>query len=178
MDASKNYFELFGLPVSFDVDLKQLKEKYQELQKVVHPDRFANASDQERLLSVQQAATINDAYQSLKKPLSRAQYLLRLLGVEYESEKNTIMDHGFLMQQMELREEIESIKSAKDPYAMVENIIADIEQNIKGLQQNLREEFAKGSSADTEYLGDKIRKLQFFDKLRDEAEAVEADLDE
>jgi molecular chaperone HscB len=178
MDASKNYFELFELPVSFDVDLKLLKEKYQELQKAVHPDRFASASDQERMLSVQQAATINDAFQSLKKPLTRAQYLLKLMGVEYDNENNTIMDPGFLMQQMALREALEEINSAKDPYEAVENIIADIEQSIKGLQRELRDEFAKNANADTEYLADKIRKLQFFEKLRDEAEAAETELDE
>ena len=178
MVASQNYFELFGLPVSFDVDLKLLREKYQELQKAVHPDRFANASDQERMLSVQQAATINDAFQSLKKPLSRAQYLLKLLGVEYDSEKNTIMDPGFLMQQMALREAIEEIKGAKDPYEAVENIISEITQNINSLQHELRNEFAKQTDADTEYLADRIRKLQFFEKLHDEAEAAEADLDE
>ena len=98
-------------------------------------------------------------------------------GVDYDDEKNTIMDSGFLMQQMELREAISEINGASDPYAAVEGIIEDIEQNIKTLHQKLREEFAKNKQADTEFLADKIRKLQFFEKLRDEAEAVEADLD-
>jgi molecular chaperone HscB len=72
MAASQNYFELFNLPISFDVDIASLKEKYQDLQKVVHPDRFTSASDKERLLSVQQAASINDAFDTLKKPIARA----------------------------------------------------------------------------------------------------------
>ena len=178
MVVAKNYFELFGLPVSFDVNLSELKEKYQELQKAVHPDRFVNASDQEKMLSVQQATSINDAFESLKKPLSRARYLLKLLGVDYDEEKNTIMDTAFLMQQMELREELSELKAVSDPYAAIEKIIEEITQNIKLLQQNLRDEFAKDRAADTEYLADKIRKLQFFEKLRDEADAMEADLDD
>ena len=71
-DFSKNYFELFGLPVGYIVDAKALAERYRELQRIVHPDRFANASDQERRLSVQGAALINEAYETLKDPIARS----------------------------------------------------------------------------------------------------------
>ncbi|HXK57292.1 MAG TPA: hypothetical protein PLZ16_11665 [Gammaproteobacteria bacterium] len=53
LDFSKNYFELFGLPVGYIIDKVQLAERYRELQRVVHPDRFANASEQEKRLSMQ-----------------------------------------------------------------------------------------------------------------------------
>ena len=61
-DFSKSYFELFDMPVEYDVDMGKLQSRYRELQRLTHPDRFASASDQERRLSVQQAALINEAY--------------------------------------------------------------------------------------------------------------------
>ena len=64
-----NYFQLFGIEVSFDVDLNQLSQSYQTLQKAVHPDKFAHASSQEQLLAVQKSAEINDAYQTLTQSM-------------------------------------------------------------------------------------------------------------
>jgi len=84
MDSGRNHFELFGLPVAFEVDMTRLAETYRELQRALHPDRFANASDRERRLSVQQAARVNEAYQILRSPLRRARYLLELRGVEFD----------------------------------------------------------------------------------------------
>ena len=55
-----NYFDLFGLPVDFQVDGSLLTVRYRELQKQCHPDNFATASERDRLLAVQQAARIND----------------------------------------------------------------------------------------------------------------------
>ena len=79
-DLSTTHFELFGLPLSFDVDMGQLDSRYRELQRTVHPDRFANASDQERRISMQQATQINEGYQVLKDSLRRGRYLLELCG--------------------------------------------------------------------------------------------------
>ncbi|MDZ4262005.1 MAG: Fe-S protein assembly co-chaperone HscB, partial [Pseudomonadota bacterium] len=110
MDFHQNYFELFGLPVSYDLDDNALTERYRDLQKVFHPDHFASASDQERRLSLQQAAQINSAYDTLRDPLARARYLLTLQGLEYNDESSTIRDMEFLEEQMELRERLADIR--------------------------------------------------------------------
>ena len=94
---TSNFFELFGLPVSYDVDLNQVQHHYMELQKQVHPDKFANASDQEKRLSMQQTSWINEAQTTLKDPVLRATYLLKLKGVDINLENETTMDSGFLM---------------------------------------------------------------------------------
>lgn len=178
MEVSQNYFELLGQPVGFDVDLSSLKSNYQALQKAVHPDRFANASDQERVLSVRQAALINDAFDTLKKPIGRAKYLLQLSGVEYNDENNTVMDPSFLMHQMELREGIASIKSAKDPFQVAEDLISEIESHIKDLLKALSRSFAQDVANHSDEIISNIRKLQFFEKLRIEVENVESELDD
>ena len=52
MDLTQNHFELFGLPVAFYIDAQKLEERYRELQRTLHPDRYANAGERERRLSV------------------------------------------------------------------------------------------------------------------------------
>jgi len=93
----ENYFKLLGLPVSFDINKELLNSNYHDIQKAVHPDNFANASDLERRLSVQKAAQINDALETLKNPLRRSIYLLSLYGIEL-TENDTSIDPAFLME--------------------------------------------------------------------------------
>src|SRR5690606_10742494 len=109
-----NHFELFHLPEQFELDLAQLSASYQQLQQLTHPDKFATASDQQRLLSVQKNAQLNDAYQALKSPLLRAEYLLELKGIDLKHETSTMQDGMFLMQQMEWREQLDDIQASAD----------------------------------------------------------------
>ena len=109
-----NHFELFGLPSQFQLDGSLLSSQFRTLQKRFHPDNFATASERDRLLSVQKAAQINDAYQVLKNPISRAEYLLSEQGIELRGEQQTLQDPEFLMEQMELREELEVICDLDD----------------------------------------------------------------
>ena len=102
-DFSRNHFELLGLPVAFALDPARLESGYRELQGAVHPDRFAAASDAERRIAMQWATHANEAYRTLRDPLERARYLLRLRGFDTEEETNTSMPPDFLMQQMEWR---------------------------------------------------------------------------
>jgi molecular chaperone HscB len=78
-----DYFTLFGLPVSYTLSQEQLAVRYQDLQRQYHPDKFASASAAEQLASVQQSATINQAWQTLRHPLTRAEYLLSLHGYDW-----------------------------------------------------------------------------------------------
>jgi len=105
--ASKNYFELFQLPQAFRLDLGLLDSHYLELQTRVHPDKSAHLSDAEKRASLQWATLANEAYQTLKRPLDRARYLLKIHGVETLEENNTAMPPEFLMEQIEWREEMQ-----------------------------------------------------------------------
>jgi molecular chaperone HscB len=69
------------LKQAFRLDLTDLDSRYRDIQAQVHPDRFAHAGDAERRLSMQWATHANEAYQTLKKPLERAKYLLHLPGM-------------------------------------------------------------------------------------------------
>ncbi|RXJ82819.1 Fe-S protein assembly co-chaperone HscB, partial [Arcobacter cloacae] len=109
-----NYFELFGLPSQFKLDGSLLSSQFRELQKRFHPDNFASSSERDRLMAVQKASEINDAYQVLKQPISRAEYILAENGVDIRAEQQTMQDPMFLMEQMELREELEHISASPD----------------------------------------------------------------
>jgi molecular chaperone HscB len=171
-EPGRNYFDLFGLPVSFDVDNAVLTERYRDLQRSVHPDKFANATDRERRLSVQQAALINEAFQALKSPLSRARYLLGLHGLEINDESNTVMDGAFLMQQMELRESLEEIGASRDLDALG-SFMDDVSAQRKLLVQRLAELFAEAGEEQLAEAHKLTLQMQFLDKLLAEAETLE-----
>ena len=174
-DFTQNHFELFGLPVGFDVDRDTLSLRYRDLQRAAHPDRFANASDHERRLSVQRAAQINEAFQTLKQPLARARYLLELNGRPLD-ESDTAMDSSFLMEQMELRERIEGIRSAGDPFQALSDVRGELEERERFLVTELGTFFAEGGDHALDQARQAVRKLQFFQKLLDEVSDLEEDL--
>jgi molecular chaperone HscB len=177
-DFSKNYFELFGLPVGFVLDGQELAARYRDLQKVVHPDRFASAGEQSQRLSLQGATLINEAYATLKDPLQRAQYLLALKGVEADDQQSTLNDPAFLMQQMELRESLERIRGADDPHAELDGLMRDITEQIKTSVAQLAVQFEESDVEHLDSAAQIIKKMQFLNKLLAEAEAIEADLEE
>ena len=83
-----DYFTLFGLPASYTLSLEQLAVRYQDLQRQYHPDKFTSAPAAEQLAAVQHSATINQAWQTLRHPLTRAEYLLSLHGFDLASEQD------------------------------------------------------------------------------------------
>ncbi|MCU7844636.1 MAG: co-chaperone HscB [Candidatus Thiodiazotropha sp. (ex Monitilora ramsayi)] len=178
LDFSKNYFELFGLPVGYIVDTAALSDRYRDLQRIVHPDRFANAPDQERRLSVQGASLINEAYDTLKDPVARGGYLLSLHGVDMDALNESTQDMGFLMQQMELREELESVRGQDDPYEAVLDISSRVNKQITSLVGQMAVQFETPTNDQLEAAREILRKMRFLQKLRSEAEAVAAELED
>ena len=94
LNLPQDYFELFQLPHTLEVDERHLTEQYRSLQRELHPDRFAAAGAQERRLAAQAAAHVNAAYRVLGDPFERASYLLSLQGVTIDSEQDTSNDEG------------------------------------------------------------------------------------
>ena len=111
---TQNFFTLLNLPEAFVIDLKKLDQHYQAIQKEIHPDRFASLNDEVKMESVKKTAQLNDAYQTLKSAIRRAEYLLHLYGFDVNDEKYTVVPQDFLLQQMEWREELETHKKNKE----------------------------------------------------------------
>ena len=173
VELTQNYFEIFGLPVDFKIDTSTLTERYRELQKNVHPDRYANSSDRDRRLAVQQAALINEALNTLKSPLKRARYLLQLNGIDFDDEKETTMDPEFLMEQMEFREAVADIRQQNDPFSALSQLMNSIANKKHKMVEQLEKLII---TKEFEAAKMQVQKLQFLEKLMYECESLEQDL--
>lgn len=172
-DFSQNYFQLFDLPVEFTVDAALLGQRYRQLQQELHPDRFASAPGHEQRLAVQYSAFVNEAYGTLRTPLSRALYLLRLRGLQQDEVSRQQVDGGFLIEQMELREKLASLHDLVDPDTVLEHLVTEISGDIRVHQQEFSDAYAR---EDLPAAASACVKMQYLEKLLAEAEQVESQL--
>ncbi len=164
----QNYFELFSLEADFAIDLNALEQAYQGKIAQYHPDNFATQSDKEKSLALQNTSLINTAFDTLKSPLLRASYLLELQDINAFDEKDTQMNADFLINQIELREALETIQSLKDELALddfIEDINGKIQQNIKQIQSL----FIENEKTKIKNL---VRELKFYTQLNTQAKQL------
>jgi molecular chaperone HscB len=171
LSASDNYFHFFGLPIRFEIDLTELNQSYLAVQKEVHPDRFARASDSEQRMSMQLATFANSAFQTLKDPIQRGLYLCRLHGVDPQLETNTAMPAVFLMQQMEWRESLEEIGN---DLPALEKLANEVSQSKKLTLSEVSQ--AIDSARDFVKAAQLLRALLFIDKFYIEIDDVMSSL--
>jgi molecular chaperone HscB len=100
-------FTLLGLAQCYAQDLTVVQARWKTALSTVHPDRYAQAGAVGQRLAMQWSVRLNEAYQRLKNPLKRAEYLCGLRGARVNAERNTAMPAAFLMQQMEWREALD-----------------------------------------------------------------------
>jgi len=158
--VSQNFFTLLKIPEAFVIDLERLDQNYQDIQKEIHPDRFASFDDETKLESIKKTAQVNDAYQTLKSPIRRAEYMLQLHGMNIHDEKYTSVPQDFLIQQMEWREELEIQKHNK---LALEKLATEIQKNKNDMLNQLPAFFAHKDD-----LNDAIkitRELNFIEKI-------------
>ena len=148
-----------------------LEARYRDLQREVHPDRFATAPASEQRRSMELATRVNEAYRTLKSPLSRARYLLELAGIDAAVETNTSMPGAFLMQQMELREALEQADTARDP-ARLDGLQAQLKADLAASFVEVEAALDAGADAGP-VAAALVRKLMFLDKLREEIAAAQ-----
>lgn len=159
---NSDHFVLFGLTPAFRIDALALDKRFRELQAQVHPDRYAHAGEAERRVSLQWATRVNEAYQTLKNPLPRAQYLLDLAGKEIDRENNTSMPPEFLMEQMEWREAVAEAKQARE-YNELEQLHHRVKQRMNKRYEQLAE--LLDDQHDYVVAADRVRRLMFLEKL-------------
>ena len=157
----QDYFALFQLPRQYAVDQAALDAAWKRVSMQVHPDRFATASPVEKRVAMQWSSRANEAYRILREPLARARYLCELAGVDLQTETNTAMSPGFLIQQMEWREQLDEIEERADSVALqslnatLERAMADTEQAVATLLD----------SAQYDQAAIRLREWMFIDKF-------------
>lgn len=172
---NQNYFEIFSLAVSTEVDVKQLQEKNRELQQKYHPDKFAGGSDEDKRQAMQITSLINQAFNSLKDPVLRLQYLLSLKGVDMNAETDTSMDGAFLMEQMELREDIANVRSTSDPLDSLDTMSSDLKNKLSGLITDFAQFYDQDALDKSREV---VRKCQFISKAQKEVSAIAEQLED
>ena len=175
LDLKQSYFALFGLNLQFDIDLDQLHSEQQRLQAIYHPDRFVNASEQEKRLSVQQASWVNEGYDTLFSPVKRARYMLKLSGLESNDESETTSDTAFLMEQIAIREEIDECRSNADPLCCCSHIATKLRTREDQFGAEFVASFSEGDLEDARLSS---RKMQFIQRILDQLMDLQIELEE
>ena len=175
MSIANNFFEIFSLPISWEIDASALNKKFRALQLTFHPDRYANKNDFEKRLAVQTASTINQAYETLSSPLLRAQYLLKLEGFDADQESHVTSDDQFLMQQMLLREALSDAKGSADPKQALVSLSIEAQQAAAKIQTEFAQYF---NAKDYNQAFDALAKMQFACKFVDDISNLEQELEE
>ena len=165
-----DFFALFGLPRKFALNEEALAEKIRELQSAAHPDRFAGGGAAQIRVAAQMSARVNEAAQTLRRPLSRAAYILSLRGADAFDETNTAMPPEFLMQQLEWREAAEEARENGD-HSALQSLRAEAE----GERNAIAAEAARllDEDGDLESACDAVRKWKYLEKFLGEIEPAE-----
>ncbi len=169
MNSSHNFFSLFELPLSSEVDVVLLEQRYKQLQAQLHPDRHLHSEGGSKLAAIQQASMLNDAFATLKSPLRRAEHLLQLKGIDTSIYVQADLDKDFLLAQLKLREELEELQVQAQPEALA-SLQKSVEKQLAVIWTKFSALYA-GSHYQKAHLA--FRELQFLHKLIDEIREAE-----
>jgi molecular chaperone HscB len=143
-DPDVDFFTVFGLPPTFEIDRDRVEQVYFGLAQAVHPDRFVGAAAGVRRLAMERSTTVNEAYRTLRDPVRRAEYLVRLGGIDLDSSDPTTgapaMDQTFLIEMIERREAVAEARAngaaALDAYRdevedEIDDVMDDVEASLR-----------------------------------------------
>lgn len=174
-DLKQNYFELFSLPADFRLDINNLRAEQQRLQASFHPDRFVSSDEQQKRMSIQVASWINQAFDVLSNDVKRAIYLLEVNGADEQNDAETTSDTSFLMEQIELREEIEACENAANTEDCYENISKRLNQYALDLSDGFVERFQAKDLAGARKV---THKMQFIQRIQDQLADLQFELED
>ncbi|MCX5746472.1 MAG: Fe-S protein assembly co-chaperone HscB [Proteobacteria bacterium] len=164
--SSSDAFGALGLPARFDLDPQVIEQAFFERSKELHPDRFATAPAAERVAALSRSRALNDAYQTLKKPVPRAEYLLACRGVKIGD--NERLDPTFLMEILEEREALAEARIAKDR-AVIETFEASWKAKRAAAITRLGAAFA---GDDVDAIKRELILLRYVDRYLEECDAA------
>ena len=153
----KNFFELFNIEISVDINKSDLDEKVKILQNNFHPDKFTNGSDFEKRLALQISSYINDGYKVLGDIVLRVEYILKINNFN-KDESTTINDIDFLQEQIMYNELIESLKEKLDDNVIEDNLL-DIKLKLKNTINNIKLSY---QDREFEDMWQNLSKLRFY----------------
>ena len=159
-----DHFARLGLPAALELEPATLDRAYFARQRQWHPDRFVAKPPDERARASAEAAALNDAYRTLKDPLSRAVYFAALKGVELPGDGKTIDDPELLMEVMDAREELHEASSVAEVDALAAFAREDLQKELATLPRLF---LANDKAA----IRKALLRLRYLDKFAEEARA-------
>ena len=144
-----DYFAFFGLPRKLDLDVRALEKDFYALSRRLHPDVYAQSSAREREWSDEQSSRLNDAYRTLKDPIKRTEYVLKLEGVELEEQsknateaaraegkvKKQVVPPALLEEVFELNMQLEEMRASKKLGERDPELVKELEHQKAGLER-------------------------------------------
>jgi len=173
MDA----FDVLGLPPLFELDATALEQRYRDLQRQLHPDKFVHASSSERRESLSRAVSVNEAYRALKDELKRAELVFTRLSGKHPDKQSTA-DSELLMEVMELREELAEARQKRAlPRALaLDALVSERETNEKLKLTQAFASMSGGDHAPLETAARALTRLRYYRRFHDEVASLEDDL--
>ena len=140
MPRGTDYFAMLGLPRKLTLDAGQLEARFHQLSWKLHPDNFVRAGEYERELSLECSAQLNDAFRTLRDPVSRVEYLLGQAGTRREGQHKQQAPPELLEEVFELNESLDELREARqsggDP-AMRAELGRRLENERRGFESKL-----------------------------------------
>jgi molecular chaperone HscB len=177
-DAAADHFQVLGGERRFALDLEALERRYKELTRILHPDRFARADPRARRASLARSVQLNEAWRTLRDPVRRAEYLLRLHGLEVAGEQGTTrqtaggerarvpVPQALLMEVLELREGLAEARSAGDGVRL-----AALSDEVRGRRARAMTEVAAALELEAhERAASALVAVRYYDRFLDEAQ--------
>ena len=162
-EADQTYFEMFSVPRKLTIDTSALERDFYKLSRKLHPDLYARKSAEEQAWSLRQSSLLNDAYRTLKDPVTRTAYLLKLEGVRVEDENSEVREHkekqnrvpaDLLEEVFELNMQLEEMRANRkigedDPALRgdLERAQAQFEMMLAAVDEDLRSAWAGWDAA-------------------------------
>ena len=175
----RTHVDVFGLPRAYDVDVPALEKQYRGLSLQLHPDRVAQADARERLKALEGTTALNEAFKTLKDPVRRAFYLLKLQGVDLDREDagaQKDMPLEFLEEVMELREALDHARKAKD-VAKAQKMGEDVTKRRNAALEEAKAALAKleagRDEAALQNASHALARVRYFTRFLEEVEAIE-----
>ena len=154
-------FQLLGMEKTFDLNLDKLENSYLKLQQLFHPDRFSNLSEKEIRYSTMLSSMINDAYQKLKNSISRANLLLKSIGINPNFDKDSFNDSSVLEEIMEIQNKFLETETSKSKKLLIK----ELELRISQVTNNISETFQIKNYEEVNKLN---IKLSYLEKIRND----------
>lgn len=146
-----DYFSFFALPRKLQINDGDLEQRFHQLSWKLHPDNFVKATDYERNLALERSSELNDAYRTLRDPVSRVEYLLLRAGVRKEGTTKQQAPPELLEEVFELNESLDELREARQEGGDLAGLRARLAEAQKNFQQKLEEVDAELASAFAEW---------------------------